>query len=193
MSNNKIVGYWSSISQKVLEISKICNKRVLLDFPKDSEKDIYFQWINNKELVEFSSDFKEISYESHCNWWSSLNITSEKLALSIYLKENLELIGSCSLNNINYTYRNAELRIRIGNMSKLGKGYGSDAIEILKKIAFSELDLIRLYLYVFSDNIRAIKCYLKCGFVEEGEMKKAAIVGNRYKDIKIMACLNIKD
>ena len=50
-----------------------------------------------------------------------------------------------------------------------GRGYGTDAIEIIKKYAFDKLGLCKLYLSTYVENIVAIKCYQKAGFKEKEE------------------------
>ena len=46
------------------------------------------------------------------------------------------------------------------------KHYGSEAISRMIKYGFEELDLDEIILVVFSNNLRAVHCYKKAGFVE---------------------------
>ena len=50
--------------------------------------------------------------------------------------------------------------------------------------AFDDLGLRRVDLRVLAYNERAIRCYLSCGFVEEGRERESALVdGERYDDL----------
>jgi RimJ/RimL family protein N-acetyltransferase len=52
-----------------------------------------------------------------------------------------------------------------------GKGYGTDAMRVVLRYAFTELNLHRVSLDVFSYNPRAIRSYEKAGFKYEGCMR----------------------
>ena len=70
-----------------------------------------------------------------------------------------------------------------------GKGYGSEAIRVLQKFAFEELNLNRIELDVYDFNVRAHKCYLKCGFKEEGRMRQKLFRNGQFRDVIKMAIL----
>lgn len=53
------------------------------------------------------------------------------------------------------------------------RGYGSDAIITLADYLFSEKNAEEIELEVAKPNIRAIRCYKKCGFVNGEIIKKA--------------------
>ena len=81
------------------------------------------------------------------------------------------------------------MAIVIGKKEYLGKGYGSEAIRVLQKFAFEELNLSRIELDVYDYNARAYKCYLKCGYKEEGRMRQKLFKNGRYRDVIRMAIL----
>jgi RimJ/RimL family protein N-acetyltransferase len=62
-----------------------------------------------------------------------------------------------------------------------GKGYGTEAVKLLLKFAFNDLNLNKVYLKVFQNNERAIKCYLKAGFVKEGLLRKESFIDGSYQ------------
>ena len=64
----------------------------------------------------------------------------------------------------------AELGIIIGERDCWDKGYGTDAVLQVLKYCFEVLCLERVYLSVLPDNIRAVRCYIKCGFRQIGQM-----------------------
>ncbi len=57
------------------------------------------------------------------------------------------------------------------------------------RYAFGTLDLHRVDLKVLDFNLRAIRCYLACGFREEGREREAARVDDRWHDDVIMGIL----
>ena len=87
---------------------------------------------------------------------------------SIRTLEDNRLIGFIGLNDILWNHGDAWVGIGIGDRDIWGKGYGTDAMRILLRYAFMELNLYRLTLGVFSYNPRALRSYEKAGFVIEG-------------------------
>ncbi len=77
-------------------------------------------------------------------------------------------IGFCSVSNV--TQDEAELGVTIGSKDYWGKGYGADVMNQLTEFCFNSLGVKRVYLKVLYSNIRAIKCYEKCGFVRYGNL-----------------------
>ncbi len=75
-------------------------------------------------------------------------------------------IGFCSVYNV--TRDEAQLGISIGNKDYWGKGYGTDAVNEVTELCFNTFGVKRVYLKALDSNIRAIKCYEKCGFTRYG-------------------------
>jgi len=51
------------------------------------------------------------------------------------------------------------------------------------------MSLHRVSLRVLAYNVRAIRCYSACGFVEEGREREAAFVGGEWHDDVMMGLL----
>ncbi len=81
-------------------------------------------------------------------------------------------IGNCVYYGINETKGEAELGIIIGNGDYRDKGYGTDAVTTLVNYIFLKTDLKRIHLKTLEDNIRAQKCFKKCGLVPYGRRVK---------------------
>ncbi len=154
---------------------------------KDSE--VLFSWINNRDLLLYNAPYKPIMEQNHEQWMDSIAKSKDVHLFGIRENKNDILIGSCQLYSINLLARNAELQIRIGETSQRGKGYGSEAVQLLLQFGFNDLNLHRIYLHVFSDNNAAIKSYLKCGFKTEGTLRQAVFIDGKYADIAVMAIL----
>ncbi len=84
-------------------------------------------------------------------------------------------IGLVELNQIAWRRKEAELHICIGERKYWGQGLGTEAVTALLNLAFGDMGLESIYLRVYRHNLRAIRCYEKCGF------KKEAILRNRFR------------
>lgn len=91
------------------------------------------------------------------------------------------LIGFVSLFNIKWASQTAEMAMAIGDSAYRGKGYGSDALNLLLNYGFNELNLYRVGLTVMDYNAAAIRAYERAGFVLEGTQRGMILrEGKRY-------------
>ena len=98
-------------------------------------------------------------------------------------------IGHCTLRHLQHPHRNFELGIGIGDRAYWGRGYGREAIGLLLEYAFHYLGARRVGLTTHARNERAIRCYLACGFVEEGRPRKVLWIEGEYTDLVDMSIL----
>ena len=98
-------------------------------------------------------------------------------------------IGFCGVFNFNATARSCELGITIGEPDCWGKGYGREAIGLLLDYAFRLHNCHRVWLTVQSNNLRGQRCYLACGFQEEGRLREHAWSNGQYHDLVFMGIL----
>jgi RimJ/RimL family protein N-acetyltransferase len=103
--------------------------------------------------------------------------------------ENERLIGEIGLDEINWIHRSSYVGISIGERHDWGKGYGTDAMRVMLRYAFAELNLHRVNLTVFDYNPRAIRSYQKAGFVEEGRSRQELHREGRRWDVIYMGIL----
>ena len=98
-------------------------------------------------------------------------------------------IGDCGLMGLANSHGNAELGIVIGDRQYWGRGYGREAVRLLLHYGFHYLGLRRIVLTTHAKNLRAIRCYLACGFIEEGRPRKALWIEGEYVDLVNMSIL----
>ena len=81
-------------------------------------------------------------------------------------------IGNVVYYDIDKTKGEAELGIMIGNRAFWDKGYGNRAVTAMVDYIFKQTNLKRIYLKTLGSNIRAQKCFKKCGFLLYGYLKR---------------------
>ncbi|MBX3064715.1 MAG: GNAT family N-acetyltransferase [Anaerolineae bacterium] len=82
-----------------------------------------------------------------------------------------KLIGFIVIHSIEWGNQTGILSMGIGEADYRGKGYGGDALKLILRFAFYELNLYRVGLNVTSYNQRGIRAYEKAGFVREGVIR----------------------
>jgi RimJ/RimL family protein N-acetyltransferase len=90
-------------------------------------------------------------------------------------KEDGRLLGFVRIEGIEWTHGIASLKMVIGDPAERGKGYGSEAMQLILHFCFNELNLYRLSAVVVEDNPGALKFFQKFGFVEEVRRRKAIL------------------
>jgi len=103
--------------------------------------------------------------------------------------EDDRLLGDITLSVINWGSREAFVGIGIGERDSWGKGYGTDAMDLILRYGFVELNLQRISLTVFEFNQRALRTYEKAGFRLEGRQRQIMQREGRRWDILYMGIL----
>jgi RimJ/RimL family protein N-acetyltransferase len=99
------------------------------------------------------------------------------------------LIGFIYLVGVSWTHGDTWMGIGLGDREYWGKGYGTDAIRVILRYAFTELNLRRVTLVVFAYNPRAIKSYQKTGFKVEGQLRQHLARDGQRNDMIVMGVL----
>lgn len=116
----------------------------------------------------------------------SINKSLRK-ALSIINQENV-IVGFITYKESSYYKGRYYIGITIGS-KYWGRRYGQNSIKVLLRYLFGELNAIRVELEVVKLNLRAINCYKKCGFMEEGIKRNKVCIDGKYVDTIIMGIL----
>ena len=127
----------------------------------------YMKMINDPEVSsKISHHEMHVTYKDEFNWVTQHLDATDDITYTMIDKETKEFIGNISLMNIKDG--STEMGICItANMQD--KHYGTEAIKALVEYAYTKLGLKKVYLNVFSDNARAIRCYENVGFYKDGE------------------------
>jgi RimJ/RimL family protein N-acetyltransferase len=116
-------------------------------------------------------------------------VRNDHYVFSIRTLSDDRLIGWISLEGIQWSHSTSWVGIGIGERDCWGKGYGTDAMRVLLRFAFEELDLFRVNLNVFEYNTRGIRSYEKAGFTVEGRARRYLNRNGRRWDIVYMGIL----
>lgn len=107
--------------------------------------------------------------------------------LLIFDERNNRPVGYTVLAGFSGDNRSVELKRIV--ITEKGKGYGQEALTLIKKMIFADMGYHRLWLDVRDHNIRAKNIYEKNGFVVEGHLRECVYVNDHYESIYIMSIL----
>ncbi len=167
----------------------LIGKRIYLRPLEMSDLERCLRWINDPEVTRTLAMHRPWSELREREWLERLYRDERDIPLAIVLKEDDRHIGNVGLHQLNWKDRHAMLGIMIGEKDEWGKGYGTEAVELMLRYGFERLNLHRIYLYVHEHNPRAIRCYEKAGFRHEGTLREAYFLEGRYYDTLVMGIL----
>ncbi len=98
-------------------------------------------------------------------------------------------IGTAGFSSVNTDDRRGRFAIGILDPGYLGRGLGTEVTRLVLAYGFEVMCLHRIDVRVLSFNERAIACYRKSGFVEDGRERESALVGGEWYDDLIMSIL----
>jgi len=151
---------------QILRKVKPCEEFYLM-LGSDASESIYM----NDE--KFDASFSELLNKEH-HW---------------YVFKGLEVIGVAFLHSIDAQDKRARFALGIYDKKNWNNGYGKELTQAILKYAFDQLKLHKVDLRVLAYNKRAIACYEKCGFVQEGVLRENAFINNEWHDDIIMSIL----
>ncbi len=101
-----------------------------------------------------------------------------------------EVVGHAELSRIDRKNRSASIsRLLVGELAARGKGVGREIVSRLLDVAFGEMALHRVDLYVLEFHVAALSMYKALGFKTEGHLVEARRSGDRYWNAYYMAML----
>ncbi len=122
-------------------------------------------------------------------FFASRVVGQEALAMAIHERDGDRLVGTCAFSQFDGDNGSALYHITIGEKDAWGRGYGTEATQLMLDHAFDVLGLHRVALYVFEFNERAIRAYQRCGFVIEGRSRESIFRDGRWWDELAMSVL----
>jgi RimJ/RimL family protein N-acetyltransferase len=102
---------------------------------------------------------------------------------TIRARDDDRLIGKAVIEWIDWTNGNGWIRLGIGSADDRSKGYGSQALRLLLRYAFAELNLYRVTAMMGEYNNGAIRLFQKFGFMEEVRRREALDRDGRRWDL----------
>ena len=175
-------------SRNMKYFKKLLGDRIYLSPRNSGDIEIFTKWLNDFQVTDYTArssqvltlDGEKQYLEQHIN---------DGAYFAIVTLDNNEMIGTVSLEKIDYLNRNSTLGIFIGESEYRNKGYGSEAINLILDYGFNYLNMYSIELRVLEFNSIGIACYKKCGFKEIGRRRKEKFINGKYYDTIYMDIL----
>ncbi|MCK5028700.1 MAG: GNAT family N-acetyltransferase [Bacteroidales bacterium] len=154
--------------------------------------DIIHKWENDNSIWHLSNTItpfsKNIIKQFIDN--SHLDIFQSKQLRLMIEKNNGEVIGTIDLFDYDPLHKRAGIGILIAEKENRGKGYASDALDVLIKYCFSVLQLHQLFCNITDDNSESINLFTKKGFQLIGTKKDWLLFSDGTKNEYMYQLIN---
>lgn len=186
-----------TMEESIYESERICLGSI--DYEKDAE--VESRWTHDSEYMrmlslnplyplppsqikkQYEALDKEIE-ESKALFYFTIRLRSDDPATSG------RLLGFVKIYWIEWNHGTACIQIGIGDPADRRKGYGSEALQLVMRFAFEELNLYRLSAHIPEYNTAALGLFKKAGFCEEVRRRQAIQRDLRRWDALILGLLH---
>ena len=100
-----------------------------------------------------------------------------------------EIVGEIEYFPITHYLVGYELSYQLFGSRHAGKGYTSEAVNLLTRYLFGRKRVNRMQLNIHPDNAASRRVAAKCGFTFEGVMRGAWFHGGEFQDLEIWSLL----
>jgi RimJ/RimL family protein N-acetyltransferase len=164
--------------------------------PIDHEKDpaIVSKWTHDAEYLRLldTNPARPVSPAEMKKKYEALEKEIEESKNQFYFtirlrsddpEQNDRLVGFAKLCEIEWNHGVGLVMLGIGDPGDRRKGYGADALNLLLRYAFAELNLFRLSALIPEYNAGALRLFQKTGFIEEVRRRQALNRDGRFWDL----------
>ena len=165
-------------------------KLIRLRAREPEDEPLLFRWFNDAEVTEHLAMRYPLSHAKEREFIESQKAPGYQHAgFAVETLAEGELIGGVDLLATSPENRSARLGIAIGDKARWDGGYGTDTMRTVCRFGFDTMNLHRIELDVYADNLRAQHVYEKVGFRVEGRRREALYKFGRYHDVIVMGLL----
>ena len=145
-------------------------KLVRLAAPQPEDNQYFAKWSENDEYLRVADNdpAQPMTPEGWTQFETSVLNSPNSFHFRLRTLADNTLIGGVGLFQIQWMHQVGSLGIAIADPAYWGKGYGTDALQLILGYAFRELNLYRVGSSTIAYNIRSIKVHEKVGFRQEG-------------------------
>jgi len=157
--------------QKINFSLPVYGEHVKIDlFCENNITNEYLNWLNDPIVVKFSKQREEQhTYQTSLKFLNSYIKSQNDIFLAIYLKNENTYIGTMTIN-FSDEYKEAELRILIGEKKYWGKGLGKDSWGVMLNSLLAIPGLNKVFAGAVESNAAMIEIMHDSGMVLEKVM-----------------------
>jgi len=151
----------------------------------------YVSWLNDCEI----NQYLETRWNNHTctdvrRFILEMAESIDSILFGIFLMDDGSHIGNVKVGPINKNHLYGSVSYFIGDKASWGYGYGTEAVKLITKFCFDELNINKCVAGVYSGNYASQKVLEKSGYVQEGCAKEQLRGINGWEDYLIYGIIN---
>ncbi|GIG30817.1 GNAT family N-acetyltransferase [Cellulomonas marina] len=171
-----------------MEKPTLIGEMVVLRPVRAGDADALWESVTDPEGRRLAGSTRTFTRREVERWAATVADAEDRVDLAITAHGSDEYLGEIVLSDIDEVAGSARLRLAMRPAYR-GRGYGTEATELVLGLAFDGLALHRVGLEVLAINPRVQSLYANLGFVVEGRLREAARDGDRWCDAVVMGLL----
>jgi diamine N-acetyltransferase len=165
---------------------KIVGEKVILREQRSDDAEFFARWFSEPDIM-FKCGFTEpTTVEDEINIICGQRPRSDWYTI---VDKSGRIIGETGLLRMWPEWHCTDLTIIIPDPADQGRGYGSEAINLMFDLAFLHYNMNRVSIGVVGLNKYALDFYRKVGFKQEGIQEQGYFYGGKYSDFVMMRIL----
>ncbi len=147
----------------------------------------YSDWLNNPQVNRYlETRHEKQSIQSIKNFITDKNKSKNEYLFGIFLKLHNKHIGNIKLGPIRKQHKLAEISLFIGETSEWGKGYATEAINIITNHAFNDMKMNKLVASMYAEIKISTRAFISAGWKEEAILKDHYLFNGKPMDLIIV-------
>jgi len=150
----------------------------------DNSRDHLEAWMPWVDRYRNPDNALEYTRRSRARW-----LLREDLPVAIVERATGRIVGGSGIHRPDWHYRLFEIGYWLREDAE-GHGYASEAVQLLTRLAFDDLDANRVELRIDTTNIQSLRLAERLGFVLEGTLRrKFPAPGGSPTDMHVLALI----
>lgn len=162
----------------------VVGSRLVLRALREEDLALIFNWMNRLPNRRFGRTSHPLSMEQ-IKKIVIKNQPSHDVWFGVWHLKDETMIGTVCFGQIDHLNRNAIVGLEIGDDRYWRQGLGTEAVTLITKYGFEDLNLHRIEAQIFEGNEGSIKCFEKNGYTLESIQKEKLYLEGNFIGIHI--------
>lgn len=140
-------------------------------------------WRNNSKFRKNFREYRELNMEMQNKWFDKFVVENDNTLMFIIVRlKDSKPIGVCGLIYINWLIKSADISFYVGEKNAYidSLGYGDEALNLLMKYAFDQLNMHKLWTELYEFDTKKINFYEKYKFKRDAVLRDNCFEDGRY-------------
>ena len=163
----------------------------LIDLELNHFTDEVLAWHKDHHAQFYAASQRSFTIDSLIKEYEAGLKTRTMAQFLIVHKKDDKPIGIIKIQSMDM-HKKGDIVYFIGDTNYLGKGLGTEAIQLALDVAFNKFDLRKIHGPCVKSNIASVKAAIKAGYIIEGIQKSHYLINGIADDAILVACFNPK-